>query len=750
MPRFSVIVPVYKVQGYLRECLDSVLTQSFTDFEVIAVDDCSPDHCGEILEEYAARDERVGVVHLAENGGLGHARNTGVAQASGDYLLFLDSDDTYAPGALRAIAERLGVTGDPDVLVFDHARTSWWGRGGRSATRDLLESAGTDTFNVFERPEFLHLFLIACNKAFRREFFLRHAFAFSPGLYEDAPVTYQVMVRAERIACLPRVCFEYRSRAGAITHTPGREHFDIFDQYGRLFDVLDRSPELEPMRPALFERTINHFLVTLPVCGRVRAEDRPDFYRRIADFYRSQVPADFTPPNDPLRTQFRLLAAGSPYPVFRSVVQLRARAATVKRRARAASTRNARRVSSRIAHARPLDPHLAVYGAFDLGGALGDPAALHAKAGELAPHIRGVWAVRPDAVEQLPAGADHVVLGSPEYARVMARATYFFNNVNWPYNLVKRPGAVRVQTHQGTPLKHMGTDLLDRPLVMSDNRIRSMLRQCDHWDYSLVAGGYAQQIWDRAYPCHFTSLPSGSPRNDALVRPDPLRAEQVRGRLGIPAGNSVVLYAPTPRDYHRRYTARVDLENLARALDPGTTLLVRLHHRYRRDQFHDRELLDLQERGLLLDVSHGRVPADAGRPAPTIEDLMLASDVLVTDYSSLLFDYVHLDRPIVVHADDRETYQVVRGSYFDIRAQAPGQVTTSSAELTALLASEAWRGDADSGRRAAFRDRFCEYDDGQAAERVVRRILLGEDLLPRAEPSLLVPGQADSSHMAAR
>ncbi|MFF0226344.1 glycosyltransferase family 2 protein, partial [Streptomyces sp. NPDC004629] len=71
MPRFSVIVPVFKVQGYLRECLDSLLGQSYTDFEVIAVDDCSPDGCGAILDEYAARDPRVTVLHLPENVGLG-------------------------------------------------------------------------------------------------------------------------------------------------------------------------------------------------------------------------------------------------------------------------------------------------------------------------------------------------------------------------------------------------------------------------------------------------------------------------------------------------------------------------------------------------------------------------------------------------------------------------------------------------------------------------------------------------------
>ena len=139
MPRFSLIVPCFRVQGFLRECLDSVLEQSFRDIEVIAVDDRSPDGSGAILDEYAARDPRVRVLHLPENVGLGRARNAGLPYATGDYLLFLDSDDTLTAGALGAIADRLAEAGDPDVLVFDYARTYWWGGTRRNALAEQGE-----------------------------------------------------------------------------------------------------------------------------------------------------------------------------------------------------------------------------------------------------------------------------------------------------------------------------------------------------------------------------------------------------------------------------------------------------------------------------------------------------------------------------------------------------------------------------------------------------------------------------------
>ena len=92
MPKISVIVPVYKVEKYINQCIDSILAQTFSDFELILVDDGSPDKCGEICDEYANKDPRIHVIHQ-ENAGQGKARNVGMDQAVGKYIIFLDSDD---------------------------------------------------------------------------------------------------------------------------------------------------------------------------------------------------------------------------------------------------------------------------------------------------------------------------------------------------------------------------------------------------------------------------------------------------------------------------------------------------------------------------------------------------------------------------------------------------------------------------------------------------------------------------------
>ncbi|MCX4738821.1 bifunctional glycosyltransferase/CDP-glycerol:glycerophosphate glycerophosphotransferase [Streptomyces antibioticus] len=715
MPRFSIIVPCFKVQGFLRECLDSLLDQSYRDFEVIAVDDRSPDGCGAILDEFAARDERVRVLHLPENVGLGRARNAGMPLATGDYLFFLDSDDTLTPGALRAIADRLAEAGDPDVLVFDYARTYWWGGTRRNALAHLLTDVGADPFTAAEHPEILDLLMVVWNKVYRRDFVEENGFAFPPGYYEDTPWTFPVMLSARRIATLDRICLNYRQRRqGNILSTTSRKHFDIHDQYARVFAFVDDRPELAGWRPCLHRKMGEHCLDILAKPDRLPPSDKGEFFRRTVEMFRAHRPA-----GEPVPAELRALTGGwAAYRVRRQAGRAGRELARRGALLRGAAGGRARRAADAVHARRPLDPRLVVYSAFSHRGVLGDPGAIYRAAREIAPELRGVWVVRDEETAALlPDDVEHVLLDSPAYRRITARAGFFVNNVNWPGSLAKRPGSVHIHTHQGTPLKYMAADLLQRPGGRFGVDVPQMLRRADRWDHSLVANRHSELVWERAYPCHFASARTGSPRNDVLVTADARATAAARARLGVPDGHTVVLYAPTRREYVRGgHVDRIDLARLAADLGEGHTLVVRLHPSLATGPARGAGLSELHRRGVLIDATD----------APHVEDVMLASDVLVTDYSALMFDYANLDRPIVVHADDWEAYRASRGAYFDITAEPPGHVSRTYRELAWLLASGSWRDEDSTRLRAAFRERFCAYDDGRAAERVVRRLLLGE------------------------
>ncbi|SEQ26848.1 CRISPR system Cascade subunit CasB [Streptomyces sp. yr375] len=718
MPRFSVIVPAYKVQAYLHECLESVLSQSYADLELIAVDDRSPDACGDIIDEFAARDARVRAVHLPHNVGLGLARNAGLAQARGDYLLFLDSDDTLTPDALRAIADRLKDTGEPDVLVYDYASTYWSGEAVRNKFADQLGEEGPAPFTLADRPGLLRVLMVAWNKAYRREFVESVGLTFPPGYYEDTPWTYPALLAAKTLATLDRVCVHYRQRRrGSILSTTSRGHFDVFEQYDRVFAFVEQRPELAEWRPVLFRRMVDHLSTVFTKRDRLPRGSRAEFLRRARAHYRRyRVPGASVPLRSRLRHTLVHFGVHRTYRVLQVSMTVRRRtqkaASKLTRALRAAVLQAHYRVQLRL----PLRADRAVFAAYWGRGHGCNPGALEEAFRTFAPQVRTAWIARPEHQASVPPGPRQVRPGTAAYWTALARSKYLVNNVNFDRRLVKRPGQVFVQTQHGTPLKHMGLDLQERPAAARDMDFGRLLDGVDKWDFVLSANRHTTLTWERVYPGRYETLEYGYPRNDVYQKATAADVARLRETLGIPRDTVAVLYAPTHRDYRRVQGSHLDLERVLRRLGPRFVILARAH--YWQDAPLARQLP-----GVIDVTGH-----------PSVEALCLASDALVTDYSSLMFDYANLDRPIVIHADDWEAYEAARGTYFDLRAFPPGAVARSEDELIDIFGTGHWRGSRSTQLRTAFRERFCAHDDGRAAERVVRRVVLGETDLPAVVP----------------
>lgn len=356
----------------------------------------------------------------------------------------------------------------------------------------------------------------------------------------------------------------------------------------------------------------------------------------------------------------------------------------------------------------PIEPDLAVFAAYWYRGYSCSPKAIYEKLREEAPSVRGVWVVERQYAGSMPAGVEYVVAWTRPYYRLIARAKYFVNNVNFPNEFVKREGTVHVQTHHGTPLKTMGLDLRTAYVAGRRMDFDALLRRVARWDYSISSNRFSTDVWKRAYPASYETLEVGYPRNDALVNAMEDDVRRIRAELGIGGDERAILFAPTHREYQERFEPTLDVGRLADELGPGHVILARLHYFYAGD-------LPGEHRS-----TKGRIVDVTGHPS--IEELCLAADVLLTDYSSLMFDYAILDRPIVIHAPDWEEYRRLRGTYFDLPAEPPGVVTRTQEELVEAFRSGAAAGEEAARLRAAFRARFCSLEDGRASERVVRTV----------------------------
>ncbi|MFJ3229419.1 bifunctional glycosyltransferase family 2 protein/CDP-glycerol:glycerophosphate glycerophosphotransferase [Streptomyces sp. NPDC086787] len=729
MPRFSIIVPSHGVAGRLSQALDSVLAQSFEDLELIPVCDGDAPCPGEagnsgesespaaaVAAEYAGQDPRVSPVYSPPSAGLGAARNTGVRAAKGTYLLFLDGDDILLPGALAALDARLAETGDVDVLYFEHERTPWWEGEPGNPAKPVLAGAPDGAFSPAAVPRLTGVRLPAWSAAYRRSFVAANRLTFPEGHFTDVGWGGLVSVTAERLAVLRSVLVRHRlRRQGSRLNVPGAQQHQLLDQVELVLSRAGGQGLSGDRTGPLFDQLFALVLRTAARPERL-STGRRAFFRRAGRLYRRHRPAGFRVPGGSPGLQHRLLAAGAytAFAALRAANRSAAKAAAGVPRPRAARTRLLYRAQLR----RPLDAGLAVYCAYWGRGYVCNPAAIHAKARELAPHIRSVFLVEAGQEHTVPEGVEHAVIGSRRYWQVLARAKYLVNNANFAEGVVKRPGSVHLQTQHGTPLKKMGVDQSTYPVVAArTGSFTKLLGRVDRWDFNLSSNRHSTRTWERAFPGSYEMLEYGYPRNDVYYRATADDVARVRRELGVPEGRTAVLYAPTHRDHHTGFETGLDLAAFCEAAGDDVVVLLRAHYFYDRGRG--------GSDGRIIDVTAHR----------SAEDVCLAADALVTDYSSIMFDYANLDRPIVVYADDWDVYRETRGVCFDLMEAPPGPVARTPEELARVFRDGGYAGPESAALRAAFRERFCEFDDGLAAERVVRRVLLGQP--PEAVPPVI-------------
>ncbi|MES5815122.1 CDP-glycerol glycerophosphotransferase family protein [Pseudoxanthomonas sp. Soil82] len=378
--------------------------------------------------------------------------------------------------------------------------------------------------------------------------------------------------------------------------------------------------------------------------------------------------------------------------------------APLAQHARLAEAEDSRAAFARDLRSLPLEPDLVLFESFLGKQYAGNPRYIYEALRQLRPDLRCVWAY--DGPQAIPGDPPRVRRGSPEYLRVLAQAGYRVNNVVFAAH-GRKPETVYLQTWHGTPLKRLGWDIeVDGPEAAARANFHGESRG---WSVLLSANAYSTGTLRRAFRHEGPVLEAGYPLTDPLLDAS-LDRSAVAARLGLPADRRFVLYAPTWRD-HRPvgpwrfdFDLHLDLQAVSAALAPDQMLLIKAHH--------------LVAAGLdaaalpdnVRDVSH----------LEDITELCALADVLVTDYSSVFFDFAVTGRPILFYCYDLDLYaRQVRGFYLDVERDLPGPVARDSSQLLALLADLPAVSARYADRYRRFRERYCTLADGRCAQRVV-------------------------------
>ena len=333
-----------------------------------------------------------------------------------------------------------------------------------------------------------------------------------------------------------------------------------------------------------------------------------------------------------------------------------------------------------------------------------NPLAMDAELAQRHPDVPRYWGVQDRSIV-VPPGAIPLVRGTQEWWRVRSSARWIVTNEWLRANFVKQPFQTVLQTWHGSMFKQIGLDRGGRGKahmkIVDQERVK--------WDLFVSQAPETTPIIKGAYDLGDQVIECGYPRNGELREfSDESRQVKVRQRLGIPLDTTVVMYAPTWREDVQGEVELLDLEGLGPALGESFTLLHRGHVRSLANTVAARA-------SNVLDVS----------TYPQINDLLGVADVLITDYSSMMFDFSVTGRPMIFYTPDIEIYTDanVRGSYFDLEERAPGPVTRDVREVVRLLRNLGSWEDQWAEKYRSWQQRYNVLDDGRAAERAVDALM---------------------------
>ena len=321
-----------------------------------------------------------------------------------------------------------------------------------------------------------------------------------------------------------------------------------------------------------------------------------------------------------------------------------------------------------------------------------------------------VWLADPGHADGFPPDVEVTAYGTPEGRAALEAADVLVANTHTDLPWDKRPGAFYLQTWHGTPLKRIHHDVMWAP----PGRLERLSGDVDRWDLLLSPNPASTPRLRSAF--RRRDLPiaeTGYPRNDLLLSPEreAIRRE-LRAELGIPDDRRAVLYAPTWRDDEvfgeggKQFALPFDVGAFQGRLGDDHVLLLRLHYMLT-------GRFAAEEHPAVRDVSWH----------PDISRLYLAADVLVTDYSSSMFDFAVTGKPMLFYTYDLDDYQGrLRGFYFDFVPEAPGPMLATSAEVLDALADLDEVAARHAGRYGEFRARYAGLEDGRASRRVLDRL----------------------------
>ncbi|MBO6108937.1 MAG: CDP-glycerol:glycerophosphate glycerophosphotransferase [Eubacterium sp.] len=750
--KVSIIIPYRNEMSMLVDCIDSLREQSVGDFEAVIV--CAKSSHDDIDEIKRMQTEfPLHVYSLPEDrDGVAAARNFGIEKAMGEFVLFLDCDDYLT---LDAFEHFLGSSEGKDI-VYAGRKYTWQGRKGyynekrKKLEERGLEEAVSDDDEDFDKDIFLrempeksdndedweNVFSPIINSnsmitgitslgiLFRRALIMEKGIRFDESYIYNSDLTFitKMMCDTKNVIRIRLTLYIKRHHQDPV-NMPAL--CQIEDSLTRLHEVMRAYMEMKQiLAPVGSELTENY----------LDGKFIKYYVRRIAPYYmrgeKKQIPGVYEQASKCLplikepalkrcmRYSKRLIKYSMEHEASEIAKKVRshARWQTFKR-----TFHNWERIKHYFYRKKyataPIEQNLIMFESFFGRNYSDSPRYIFEYLNKNYPgKYSYVWVHAKGKKLDLPYPARQVKRGSVSYLKELGRARFFVMNVRQPKFFIKREGTTFLETWHGTPLKRLVFDQ-DEVVFASPLYKKNFWMQAKQWDYLIAPNKFSSDIFRHCFMYDGNMLDTGYPRNDILhleAKESEALSSQIKAELGIPAGKKVILYAPTWRDDEKlaageyAFSMQLDLDRMRERLSDEYVIVLRMHYL----------IVDA------IDFTKYQGFAYNGSVYDDIARLYLISDILITDYSSVFFDYANLRRPMLFFTYDLDKYAgELRGFYFDMKEEIPGPMLFTTDEVIDAIENIPAIEDKYKEKYDAFYEKFCGWETGESSKKVVEEMI---------------------------
>ncbi|MCJ0969727.1 bifunctional glycosyltransferase/CDP-glycerol:glycerophosphate glycerophosphotransferase [Mammaliicoccus sciuri] len=708
MNKLSIIITFYNNEEHILDCIESIKKQRNQNFDLIIVDDGSTDSSANLIKDSISDyDKNITYIKLEYNSGHAYARNKGLEKVNTQYLMFLDADDQLASYAVEYYLSKVnGLDGliapihkfainKPQYVDKDKIRIEY-----------LSQKSNP---NSFLRKN------TACNILFKTAIIKAHNIKFNENLkiYTDASFILDYINYAERFVRLFDFPFYYR---------------------GEIYDPFEGNTLSDQDFILTFEDYVNSYI------DSVKRTNNKKVLSFLTHKMKLEIKNGFDPSLRDIELRYNMLEK----PLVKIVktikwdllkdskllYNLEILFLSMNAVENAKYVNNLRSVSRHVKNIvqnnkmknrskyklfdkeDSVDSNTIVFESFGGKNYSDSPKYIYEYMQKNYPKLNYIWVFNNPDKNVIIGNAEKVKKGSKEYYDAYSKAKFWVSNARLPLYLNKKENQIYIQTWHGTPLKRLANDMkvVRMPGTTTANYKKNFYAETSRWDYLVSPNRYSTNIFKTAFWMdEERTWEIGYPRNDVLVNSsdDQEYINQIKKDLNLPEGKKVIMYAPTWRDdeFVKKgqylFDLKINLENLQKELGENYVILLRMHYLIA-------NALDLNGyEDFAIDVSN----------YSDISELYLISDALITDYSSVMFDFGILKRPQYFFAYDIEKYDKgLRGFYMDYMNDLPGEIITDEFKLAEELKNIDEHKEKYKDKIEKFYEKFCSLEKGQSSK----------------------------------